>query len=68
MKCKVEGCGRPADYKAAELCQKHYFRVRRNNTTDMVRAPAKPRAVSTRAVRMTIDTYRAKLKEPKGRT
>lgn len=43
MKCKVEGCGRPADYKAAELCQKHYFRVRRNNTTDMVRAPAKPR-------------------------
>lgn len=43
MQCKVEGCGRTAAYKAAELCQKHYFRVRRNGATDIVRTQAKPR-------------------------
>lgn len=30
MNCCVEGCDREADYKADKLCQKHYFRRRRN--------------------------------------
>lgn len=34
MKCHVEGCGRDARYKAVQLCQKHYFRVRRNGYTE----------------------------------
>lgn len=38
MICKVEGCGRSARYQSAQLCQKHYFRVRRNGTTDTIRA------------------------------
>lgn len=43
MKCKIEGCDRDAHYKAAELCQRHYFRQRRTGTTDQaVRKPAKP--------------------------
>ena len=37
MKCKVEDCEAEARYKAACLCQKHYFRLRRNGTTDIVR-------------------------------
>lgn len=37
MLCKVDGCGRDARYKAAELCQKHYFRQRRYGTTDTTR-------------------------------
>lgn len=36
MKCHVENCGRDADYKAAQLCQMHYFRVRRNGTVESV--------------------------------
>jgi 5-methylcytosine-specific restriction endonuclease McrA len=34
LQCKVDDCGRPARYKAACLCQKHYFRVRRYGTTE----------------------------------
>lgn len=34
MQCCVEDCGRPAMYKTVQLCQKHYFRVRRNGITD----------------------------------
>ena len=34
MLCKVEECGREARYKAACLCQKHYFRLRRYGTTE----------------------------------
>lgn len=30
MKCKVDGCNGSVRYKAACLCQKHYFRLRRN--------------------------------------
>lgn len=38
MKCNVDGCESDAHYKAAQLCQKHYFRVRRNGVTDTVRS------------------------------
>jgi hypothetical protein len=37
MICKVDGCGRKARYQKALLCQKHYFRVRRNGTTETIR-------------------------------
>jgi len=37
MQCSVTGCEREAAYKAACLCQKHYFRLRRNGTTATVR-------------------------------
>ena len=43
MQCKVDGCDRDAQYKAAQLCQRHYFRQWRNGTTEMVRKSAKPR-------------------------
>lgn len=36
MKCKIDGCGRDAQYKAAQLCQKHYFRIRRNGDIELV--------------------------------
>lgn len=49
MDCKVEDCGRPARYKAACLCQKHYFRDRRYGTTDTTWAgKGKDRHVTTR--------------------
>lgn len=35
MQCKIEGCGSVADYKAAQLCQKHYFRQWRNGHTEL---------------------------------
>lgn len=34
MLCSVKDCGREARYKAACLCQKHYFRQRRYGTTE----------------------------------
>ena len=34
MQCSVEDCGRAAMYKAAQLCQKHYFRMRRNGSLE----------------------------------
>lgn len=46
MKCRVNECGRDARYKAAQLCQKHYFRVRRAGTTNLVRKPARPRILN----------------------
>lgn len=36
MKCKIDGCDRNAHYKAAQLCQKHYFRIRRNGDIELV--------------------------------
>lgn len=45
MKCCADGCDRDADYKAKQLCQKHYFRLWRNGTTELVRR-AKPRIVT----------------------
>lgn len=38
MQCKVDGCDREAHYKAAQMCQKHYFRQWRYGTTDTTRA------------------------------
>src|SRR5574340_852333 len=38
MKCSVDGCCREAAYKEKQLCQKHYFRLWRNGTTDIVRS------------------------------
>lgn len=43
MNCCVEGCERDVRYKGLALCQMHYFRIRRNGTTDDVRKVAKPR-------------------------
>lgn len=37
MKCKVDGCERDARYKGDALCQKHYFRIRRNGDVVLVR-------------------------------
>lgn len=34
--CKVDGCERKAVYKAAAMCQKHYFRQRRNGHTRLL--------------------------------
>ena len=42
MLCCVNECGREARYKEAALCQKHYFRLRRNGHVDLVRE-AQPR-------------------------
>ena len=37
MQCKVDDCGNSVRYKAACLCQKHYFRLRRYGTTDTIK-------------------------------
>lgn len=42
-KCCVDGCTREIHYKEAQLCQLHYFRLRRNGTTDSVKKTAKSR-------------------------
>lgn len=46
MQCRVEGCERDARYKAAQLCQKHYFRVRRNGGVDLKPVTAIPRVIT----------------------
>lgn len=38
MICSVDGCDNSAMYKSAKLCQKHYFRLMRNGTTNTIRA------------------------------
>ena len=43
MQCKIEGCGREARYKAACLCQMHYFRLRRNGDFEIHSPAARPR-------------------------
>lgn len=43
MKCKVDGCENHVRYAAVQLCQKHYFRLRRHGTLELTRKPAKPR-------------------------
>lgn len=35
MKCKVDDCDRKISYKEANLCQKHYFRLRRTGSTEL---------------------------------
>lgn len=46
MRCIAESCDRPAQYKKAGLCQKHYFRLRRNGTTETKSRSVKPRIVT----------------------
>lgn len=42
MKCRVGGCDRDANqYPKLQLCQKHYFRVWRNGTTDIKQPTAR---------------------------
>lgn len=48
IQCCVDGCDREVHYKEAQLCQKHYFRVWRNGTTEIVRKTAKPRTEDKR--------------------
>jgi hypothetical protein len=43
MKCCVEGCERESHYKAAQLCQMHYFRQRRNGDFETHNPVARPR-------------------------
>lgn len=38
MKCRADGCDRDATYKTQCLCQKHYFRMRRNGQLELVRS------------------------------
>lgn len=53
MQCSVDGCDRTAQYKAAKLCQMHYFRAWRTGSTDL-----KP---SSRAMRYVASNGYAKL-------
>lgn len=46
MKCSVEGCERNFSYKALQLCQKHYFRIRRNGHLDLLDKNPKNRYVT----------------------
>ena len=46
--CCVDGCGRDATYKAACLCQKHYFRLRRNGDFKTHSPTARPRIEDSR--------------------
>lgn len=48
MMCCADGCDRQARYKEAALCQKHYFRIRRGGTTELVRKQARPRIEESR--------------------
>lgn len=43
MKCHVEGCERECMYKAARMCQMHYFRVMRNGITGKLPTSRKQR-------------------------
>ena len=54
MKCHVEGCGRDARYKTAQLCQKHYFRIRRNDSIETVLEKKKRETGITRQPRVTM--------------
>lgn len=42
VKCCIDGCDRDADYKEKQLCQKHYFRIRRTGQSGIVKK-ARPR-------------------------
>lgn len=48
MKCKADDCNRDAIYKSVCMCQKHYFRVMRNGTIDLIRKTAKQRVEDDR--------------------
>ena len=42
MNCTINGCTRPIQYKARQICQMHYFRFMRNGAYDL---PVKPKQV-----------------------
>ena len=46
MLCRVDNCEREAFYKAAQLCQMHYFRVMRNGTTDKLPTSRQQRVIT----------------------
>lgn len=54
MKCKADGCGRDAVYKSDQLCQKHYFRMRRNGYLDLSREKKKQKLGYSRVYRVTM--------------
>lgn len=54
MLCKVDGCERIADYKSACLCQKHYFRYRRNGDFE-IHKKARPRIEDDRGYQFVHD-------------
>lgn len=54
MKCKVDGCGRDARYKSDQLCQKHYFRIRRNGHLDLLLFEKKEKLGYSRVYRITM--------------
>jgi 5-methylcytosine-specific restriction endonuclease McrA len=43
MKCKIDGCDTPAAYKSDQVCQKHYFRLRRTGSYYLPETRAKYR-------------------------
>lgn len=47
MKCYVDGCERDAMYKIKKLCQKHYFRIMRNGTSDIKITQRKYRRINS---------------------
>ena len=49
VQCSVEGCERSASYKSACLCQKHYFRLRRNGSVHLLpKTPGKTRRLNAK--------------------
>ena len=54
MKCHIEGCDREAQYKTAQLCQKHYFRIRRNGHVDPLLKVKKEKLGYSRVYRVTM--------------
>ena len=36
MNCSIDGCEKPIQYKARQICQMHYFRYMRNKTYDTI--------------------------------
>lgn len=46
MKCIAKECERMAAYKSLQLCQKHYFRMRRNGSLETIPTTRKPRIIT----------------------
>lgn len=46
MLCVAPSCERKAVYKAAQLCQKHYFRLRRNGSLEKLPTSRKERIIA----------------------
>ena len=46
MKCSAHQCGRDAAYKAVQLCQMHYFRMRRNGSLERLPTSRQQRVIT----------------------